>query len=408
MPDEPLARAETPVGPLQEKQALERALLDSAVLFAGDVTRFSREWQVRWSDPAMTLELAEISAALQLALDGLVNEFRRPDGPSQPLVAGFLGMLLGTPDAPGPLARLQALTDGDTAAMSLDDQRLLSETDALSIQLSGFRAQWQDYLTLVTDLERGRIPRAPETMPPMPPLPPNPAWLRAFAAPPAGEEPPAGPGRQVGRPPGPLAGDEAPGPSASPAWQDADLRHGLGGTLKVLLALVAALLAVVFLAYQVAIRLPERAANQPALTPAVASSTPLAPAATPTPQPTNTPTPTITPQPSATPTPSGAGGTQLSVNPPVLVLPCPGSGAAPLQLVDTGSQPLDWQAAAAGANGAGPGILLDGAASEQGHLNPGEVAQLSVTAQTTDAQGTITITATGAANPITVAYSVSC
>ncbi|HEU5199040.1 MAG TPA: hypothetical protein VFU32_05355, partial [Ktedonobacterales bacterium] len=186
------------------------------------------------------------------------------------------------------------------------------------------------------------------------------------------------------------------------------VRQGMSSTLRVMVTLGVALMLIVFLAYEVVSHLPF--SDNQASRPPVASTQMLATATT-VPQTATLPLPTATtaPQPTATspltsPTASpAAGSTQLSANPQVLLVPCPGSGAATLQLVDTGSQQLDWTATPSGA-----GILLDGAASESGHLNPGEVALVSITSQVQNAQGTITVTGTGGFNPITVPYTVSC
>jgi hypothetical protein len=175
--------------------------------------------------------------------------------------------------------------------------------------------------------------------------------------------------------------------------------------LKALMPFLLALVVVAFLAYGVISRLP-KSEHRGAPVPVTTSTSFPTPKATTTSQPistsTATPAATITAQPSP---PAGAG--QLSVNPLVLVLPCPGSGAASLQLANTGATLLDWQATVAGAAGGDAGILLDGAASENGQLKPGEVTQISVTALAATAQGTITLTAAGA-NPVTVSYSVTC
>src|SRR5579859_677744 len=393
----------------QEQHALQQALLDSARLFATDVARFARDWQTRWSDPALTQQLDEISAALQAAVGGLVAQFSRQEGPSQTQVAGYLWVLR---DTSGPLARLQTLTGADPAAMSLEDQRLLSEVDTLSIQLNGFRAQWQDYLSLATG-QGPDIARHP-TAPFLPPLPPNPARAAAPAAP---SLPPfpfqAALAGVVGSPPDPgldmLAPDLAP-PDAGPGES---LQRGLSGTAKVTLTLLLLVVLIAFLAYQFAARLPQttRAETPTAATPGTTLSAPTPTiTAQPTSPPTPAPSPTATAQPSPTVTlpPGGGGTTQLSVNPPALLVPCPATGAATLQLVDTGAQPLDWQATPIGASGGSPVIFLDGQFTEHGHLNPGEVAQISVTAQVRGAQGIISMNYTGGSSPVTVSYSVNC
>lgn len=414
MSDESRVMAALPSPLSEEKIALQQSLLESARLFARDVLRFSHDWQIRWNDPAMTLELAEIGESLLVPLAGLEQEFSRPEGPSEPQAAGFLGMLLGTPGAPGPLTRLKTLTGDDPAEMSLADQRLLSETDTLYIQLNGFRAQWQDYLSLVTALERAGVHE--RARPLLPPLPPNRKTFRAAGAATFARRPAAG-RQEAGMREFPSLGGapQAPVQTAPPARQGGGLRRGLGGLLKGLLPFLA-LVVIVFLAYQVASRLP-RAEGQATPIPAATAPAHPAPTATATLPPTatsvTTPTATAAAQPSPTaaprPTPTTpAGGAQLSVNPPVLALPCPGTGGATLQLVNSGAIPFDWQATPASAVGGDAGILLDGASSERGHLSPGAVTQISVTAQTATAQGTITITYTGGANPVTVSYSVTC
>ncbi len=395
----------------QEQRAVQQALLESATLFANDVTRCARDWQTRWSDPALTQQLDEISATLQAPLNGLVAQFSRPEGPSQTRVAGYLAVLL---DTSGPLARLQKLTGANPAAMSLEDQRLLSEVDTLSIQLNGVRAQWQEYLSLATG-QAGDVTQHP-TAPLLAPLPPNPALAAAPAAPAPGPFPPlAASAGHAGVPPDPaldpLEPDRAP-PGAGPGES---LRRGLSGTVKVALLLLLAVLVILFLAYQLAIRLPQTT-HVGTSTPASPGVTLTAPTPTITPQPTtpatSAPSPTATataqPSPTATPPPGGGGTTQLSVNPPFLQVPCPATGAATLQLVDSGAQPLDWQATPTGASGGSPGILLDGQFSERGHLSPSEVAQISVTAQVQGAQGIISITYSGGSSPVTVSYSVNC
>ncbi|HEY7349927.1 MAG TPA: hypothetical protein VH599_16535 [Ktedonobacterales bacterium] len=411
MSDEAQAMAEILVQSSEEKSALQQALLVSARLFTRDVLRFSHDWQVRWIDVAVTQELAEISETLLVALAGLESELIRPEGPSQFQVSQLLGALLGMPTNPGPVTRLQGLIKDDPATMSLEDQRLLSEADTLFIQLDGFRAQWQDYLSLATAVDRTGARKRTEPL--LPPLPPNRrgrSGLGAGAAEQRAPFPSWDAATSEASTPGAFS---PPASSPPPAWQNAGLLSGMGGVLKALLPFLLALVVIVFLSYVVISRLPKtEGQTSPGRTLATALSTPTAtPASQPSPpasatsQPSPQPSPTPTLQPTAT---TPAGPAQLSVNPPLLALPCPGTGEAPLQLANTGSAPLDWQATAAGASGGDAGILLDGAPSEQGHLNPGEVAQISVTAQTTTAQGTITITSSGGSGPVTVSFRVNC
>jgi hypothetical protein len=311
------------------------------------------------------------------------------------------------------LARLQALTAHDPAAMSLEDQRLLSEVDTLSIQLNGFRAQWQDYLSLVTALERASA--TTRTGPALPPLPPNPAAARtAPIMPPLPGSPAQEEDEEESGSPAPVAPLLPPVSPAPSFGQNGNLPRGPGSMLKALWPFLLALVVIVFGAYQIVSRAP-KAESQATPVPAATSTTLSAPTATPTGQPTaaptTTPTATAQPSPTATPQPTAtasAGGGQLSVNPPVLLLPCPGTGAATLQLANTGAAAFAWQATPTGASGGNAGILLDGAPTERGQLNPGEVTQLSVTAQAANAQGTIAITYTGASTPVTVSYSVNC
>lgn len=392
---------------------LQQALCESVERFAGDAQRFSRDWQVRWSDPAMKQELAEISEALLAPLAGLEREFSRAEGPSQPQVAGFLGQLLGTPDDPGPVTRLRALTENDQAEMEMSPEalRLLSETDTLFIQLNGFRAQWQDYLSVVTAQERTSAPE--RAQPVLPPLPPN--RKRRGAAGAVASARRAAFEQQTDA--NEFAALKAAPATISPppAWQGTGLWRGMAEMGKALLPFLLALLAIIVVAYAVVSRLPKtagQAAPVPARTaptlPSVASAT-SQPPSTAAPTATATaaapPTPATTPQPTTT---TPAGTAQLSVNPPALLVPCAGTGAASLQLANIGTAPLDWQATARGASGGAAGILLDGAPGERGHLNPGDVTEISVTAQAAAAQGTITISAAGLATPINVAYRVNC
>jgi hypothetical protein len=167
--------------------------------------------------------------------------------------------------------------------------------------------------------------------------------------------------------------------------------------LKALLPILLALVVIVFVAAEVISRVP-KSAGQSAPASATSATHPTQPAQSGA---TSAPASTVTPSPQ----PASA---QLSVDPSSLQLPCPASGASQLQVENTGGTAFDWQAAAASTAGGDPGILLDGDNPDSGHLNPGEVTQISVTAQAATTQGTITITATGGASQVTVPYSVNC
>jgi hypothetical protein len=381
MSDEPRGTARLPLQINQERSALQQALLGSVRLFKSDVLRFAHDWQARWTDPPMTQQLDEISETLLTALAGVEQELSRPEGPAPTQVAAWLGTLLGEPGIPGPLARLQRLA-GDTAAtMPLENQRLLSEADTLFIQLNGFRAQWQDYLALLPASRRASS--SDPTEPILPPLPPNQkARLATAPLPPLRRPLPQGPYVGVNE-------SAVPPPPVSPPR--AGQGGGLGDMLKALLPILLALVVVVFVAAEVVSRVPK---SNGQTTPASATSATQ-------PGSTGAPASTVT----ASPQPVSA---RLSVNPSSLHLPCPASGAALLQVANTGDAGFDWQATAASAAGGDPGILLDGTNPDSGHLNPGEVTQIGVTAQAASAQGTITITATGGAAPATVTYSVNC
>lgn len=412
--------AGVPVDTTQERLALQKALLDSADQLDEDAQQCTRAWQRRWSDTAFAQQISALSTELLDYLEGLRQEFGRAGGPLPPQVSQFLGALLGTQDQPGPLTRLQGLTGNDPETLSLEAQRLLSEVDALCIQLNGLRAQWQEYLSLLTAPEPSitRHPTQPflsetssrsEQRPPvefveLPPLPMKQPRRPLFDSVPASSVESAEDWR-LRSTPVLVTGNLKPPP---PPSAGVSVRQGMGGTLRVVLTLGVVLMLVVFLAYEGVSHLPSsdaQSAHSTAL-PQVAQTATTAPEPTytPLPQPTATTAPPPTATPAANPTtPPASGSTQLSVNPPVLLVPCPGSGAATLQLVDTGSQALDWKATPSGA-----GVLLDGAASESGHLAPGGVALVSVTAQTQSAQGTITVTSTGDSTPAVVSYMVSC
>lgn len=427
MAHDPQVMAGLPVDVTQERQALQLALSEGVNRLVSDALRFSRAWQTRWNDPLIVQELSKLSTELLEKLERLRQQFRRPEGPSQPVVSVLLGELLGTSDQPSPLTLLQQLTGDDPAALSLEGQRLLGEVDALFIQAHGLRGQWQDYLSVMM------LPELKVSHPPTQPLLPPQANADQSALPPEDDEE-APPPRQARRPPAGTRGMPVPPPPLDeeeglpqppggfvtdhllpplPPRSGASARQGAGSTLKVVLTLGVVLIVVVFLAYEAAAHLPS-GASRTSSPPGPAATSPPAATATLAPEPTYTPLPSPTAtaigQPTATATP-GTGVTQtpapgsaaLTVNPSVLLVPCPGNGAATLQLVNSGSQPLDWQAAPSDS-----GVLLDGAPSERGHLNPSDVTLVSVTAQTQNAQGTITITYTGGASPISVSYSVSC
>jgi hypothetical protein len=409
-----------PVDTTQERQALQQALFESASQLVENAHQFTRAWHRRWLDTTFEQQINALSTDLVGYLEGLREEFGRPVGPSPPQVSPLLGALLGTQDMPGPLTRLQMLMGNDPEALSLEAQRLLSEVDALFIQLNGLRAEWQEYLSLLSAPEppTTRHPTQPfltqdplegEPLPAeevieLPPLPLKQSRRSLSSAVPA--MPSLLEGDAHLRPTPALVTDNLKPPPPTSVGES--VRQGMGGTLRVMLTLGVVLMLIVFLAYEAVSHLPlsDNQASRPPVAPTQMLAT-----ATTAPEATNTPLPTATtaPQPTATsplasPTTFPASGsTQLSANPQVLLVPCPGNGAATLQLVDTGSQPLDWNAAPSTA-----GILLDGAANESGHLNPGEVALVSVTSQVQNAQGAITITAAGGFSPVTVPYTVSC
>lgn len=391
-PDEPRGTARLPLPLNQERSALQQSLLESIKLLRGDVLRFAFDWQAHWNDPAIARQLEEINEALLTDVDGLEQELSRPEGPSPAQVAGYLRMLLGEGGVPGPLARLQQVAEDESPGMSLEKQRLLSEVDTLFIQLNGFRAQWQDYLSLPPT--SGRASSSDPTEPLLPPLPTNQRARRATEPLPPLRRP-APPRVYPGIYESPIPPPVPPSPaSASPrAWQNGGLRDMLKALLPILLALIV----IIFVAVTVVSRVPKSPGQ---ITPgsSTAATQPTQPARSTS---TSASAPTITPSPQ----PASA---QVSVSPSSLQLPCSASGASLLQVANTGHTAFDWQAAAASASGGDPGILLDGANPDSGHLNPGEATQISVTAQAASAQGTITITATDSASPISVPYSVNC
>jgi hypothetical protein len=411
-----------PVDTTQERQVLQEALFESASQLVEDAHQCASSWQRRWSGTTFEQSITALGIELSGYLEGLREEFGRAGGPLLPQVSPLLGALLGTQDMPGPLARLQELAGNDPEALSLEAQRLLSEVDALFIQLNGLRAEWQEYLSLLSAPEppTTRHPTqpflsqdAPESEPfpveeviELPPLPlkqPRRSLPLAVPVTPSLFEEEAA---WQPRPAPALVTDNLKPPP--PASVGDSVRQGMTGTLRVMVTLGVVLMLIVFLAYEAVTHLPfsnNQASHPPAVPTQMVATVETAPKATNTPLPTATtaPQPTAT-SPLASPTaPQATGSTQLSANPQVLLVPCPGNGAATLQLVNTGSQPLNWNAAPSGA-----GILLDGVTSESGHLNPGDVTLVSVTSQVQSAQGTITINYTGGAGTVTVPYTVSC
>lgn len=359
--------------PATSPQQLQRELLESARQLSVEAAQFAREWQGHWPDPALAAALDACVEAMRVLLDRLVAGLGRPEGPAETEVAGLIGALLGTTTKPGPLRVLQALTHYDEAPASLEAQKLLSEVDVLRIQLNALRTQWQDYLSLLTQVHRASGPQSV--------LPPQ--TTDAF----------------VVRPLRRRWGLSAPA------------RRGLRETFTTFATLAGVLLVIVAIAYLAVTHQPP-AAQSLATTPAPAITAPSAasaPTDTDTPQfaPTDTPaapTSTTAPQQTAT-SPAASGQAQLTVNPTVLLVPCPGGGAGTLQLVNTGMQSLNWTARVGSRSGGGPGVTLDVA---QGQLEPQGSAFINVSALTQGAQGTISISYTGATSPTTVTYSVSC
>jgi len=361
MSDEPHRPAGVSVHASQEMRALRQVFLESLNHFIKDVRRFSHEWQTRWTDPKKTQPLAEIGEALLTTLAGLEEEFSQPEGPSRPRVATLLNTLLGTPNTTGLLPRLQTLADSHATPPTLDDQRLQSEVDTLFIQLNGLRAEWRDYLALTTP--SGRESAHSDAESPLPPLPPNPRVRPATDV----------------LPPLSSASDRPPG--------------GMSDLLRALLPILLVAVVILVLVGGLVSRLPKSQGHGAPIVPLTAAAQPTRTilAGTPTPPATRPPSPP-----------------RLSVTPSTLLLPCPGTGAATLQLANTGGSPLDWQASIISTSGSAPGILLDGENTESGHLTPGAVTQISVTAQVTGAQGSLSITSTGESAPVEVPYSLNC
>jgi hypothetical protein len=437
MADTSQMTAPLPAASPQPLQTLQRALLESARQLSAEASRFARQWQGIWPDQAAADDLDACVEALRMLIDRLVAEFGRAEGPGETEAAGLIGALLGTTTEPGPLTLLQALTQCDDTAASLDEQQLLGEVDVLRIQLNALRARWQEYLSLITTLHyaSGTTPALPplaEDAPPLPPMtaPPNDEW--ALAAAPLPPNPRLAPeSRDAARedigslmltPAGRLtrhrrtdaffATDDFVAPVRPPVERREGLGRGLRGTLITFATLGAVLAVLIGIAYLAVTHLPTEQ-QAPAATPAQSLNAP--PADTPASNPTNTPQPpptappvppTNTPAPPPTAPPQGVpGAAALAVNPTILLVPCAGAGAATLQLVNTGAQPLNWRASAQGAAGGKAGIALDVA---QGHLEVNGVALINVTALARGAEGTISISYSGATSPTTVAYSVSC
>jgi hypothetical protein len=177
----------------------------------------------------------------------------------------------------------------------------------------------------------------------------------------------------------------------------------MGDLLRAMLPILLALLVIAFVAFELLSQFP-RGGGQPAIVathPAQATQ----PVATSQHPPTSVPTlPVVASQPPVT----SPGTARLSVSPTVLALPCPATGEALLQLTNTGAVALDWAATIVSSSGADPGILLDGEPGETGRLNPGEVFQISVTAQARQAQGVIIVQYSGSSGFIQVPYRVDC
>lgn len=363
MADSSISSQMTAPRPSTSPRLLQRELLESARQLSAEASQFAYEWQGAWPDQEAASHLDTCVEDMRIVIDRLVAEFGRAEGPAETEVAGLIGALLGTTTEPGPFRRMQTLTQGDASDVSPEQQKLLSEVEVLRIQLNALRAQWQDYLSLLTTRRRD---------------------TDAFFV----------------------------VPKRRRRWMSEYTRSELRETLTICATLVGVLLVLMSLGYLAVTHLPgER--NQPASPPAPTIITPPAPSAsnptsTPQPAPTSTPfappTATLAPQPTAPP-PASPGLAQLTVNPPVLLVPCPGAGAGTLQLVNTSTQLLRWTARVSSLAGGNPGIALDVA---QGSLEADGVAFINVTALTPGAQGTITITYNSAASPASVTYSVSC
>ncbi len=368
MSDEPHVTARVSASLSQDMRALQAAMLESARFFTEAVRRFAHDWQTRWPDPQITQELAEIGESLLVTLAGLEEEFGQPGVPSRQRVDRLLDVLLGTQTTRGPLQRLLNLAQKHAAPSSLADQRLQSEVDTLFIQLNGLLAQWRDYQALATNLEPAPDQHAAKTPP------------RSRIEREASEAEEAS-----------LLSLPARHTTGQPTERR---RGGTGDLLWALLPILLAGVVILVLVSGIVSRLSQHQEYPAAPVTSGAQSTPTAP-----------PPGTAVPAPSAT---TPARLPRLSVTPTTLLLPCPGTGAANLQLSNTGAVALNWQAAIISASGGQPGILLDGENTETGHLNPGAVTEISVTAQLRGAQGSLSISYSGEPAPILVPYSLNC
>ncbi len=377
--------------PSQNKPALQQKLLESVMLLRQDVRSLTHEWQARKTHPLQAQQLADIEQELLVPLDALVEELSRPEGPDQARVEAVLNALVGAQGMPAPLTRLQGFTPGDAQALPLDEQRVLSKINLLAIEMNGLRAQWQDYLAL-------QRPEAAASASPPPPAT-KPAQRSSVAQP--------SPRHAAD----PIEGVEAEEPRSSssdvppPALPKPVKRRRPGGwaemgdLLRALLPILLALLVIAFVAFELLGHLPgmqgQPATAEPHLT------QPPHPAATIQLSPTSAPIASVVAS-------QPPGAARLSVTPSVLALSCPATGEALLQLTNSGAVALDWVATISSPSGTDPGILLDGEPSETGHLNPGEVFEISVTAQARQAQGVINIRYSGASSALQVPYSVDC
>jgi hypothetical protein len=398
--------------PAASPQQLQRELLESARQLSAEAAQFAGEWQGAWPNPTTAGDLTACVEAMRIVIDRLVAEFGRPGGPAETEVAGLIGDLLGTTTEPGPLRVMQALTHSAATSASLEEQKLLGEVDVLRIQFNVLRTQWQDYLSMLTAVHRASGPQ-----PVLRPLQPA---VRESIPPPA--LPLALPdlGEDAALFPPPTASPGGEGIHQQPTdafslhpkrrrfWISGQAWRGLGETFITFATLGGVLLVIIGIAYlavshQPQVQTPATAAQPPALTapPATLNPTNTSPPA-PTDTPLAPPTSTTPPEPTV---PAAPGQAQLTVNPTVLLVPCPGSGAGTLQLVNTGTQPLNWRASVSSASGGKSGIVLDVA---QGHLEAQGITFINVTALAQGAQGTISISYTGAASAATVTYSVSC
>jgi hypothetical protein len=442
--------------PVTSPKLLQRALLESARQLSAETAQFAYEWQGAWPDPTVADALEECVEAMRVVIDRLVVEFGRAEGPLETEAAGLIGALLGTTTEPGPLRRMQALARCDETSASPEQHKLLGEVEVLRLQFTVLRTEWQDYLSLLTALHRVSGPQpllrslqpaaaadglsallpalphpeavpeeAPLTLPLQEEMVPVDGGARLLAfllvslstATPPGATGWGAAGLLVSPPGGLVTRQPTEAFSVAPMRRrrlrmSEHVRRGLRETFTICATLGAVLLVIISVAYLAVTHLPDEQ-NAPAATPAQTITAPLAtappnPTSPPQPLPTRTPfvPPTSTPttQPTAT-MPATPGLAQLAVNPPVLLVPCPGGGAGTLQLVNTGVQPLNWQASVSSLSGGNPGIALDVA---QGHLEADGVAFINVTALARGAQGAITLGYTGAANPAMVTYSVSC